>query len=212
MSNAAVGSHQLWVPVLLLFCTHYAQHAVAFLWTCTPCSTHTCTFSLPSALLRPTNPTITPPSSPTPQVDAASNQLANHLISSCGVCEGDVVGLMVQRSHNMMIAMLAILKAGGAYLPLDPGHPPSRTAFIVEDAGLKVRTGGGSGDVVGKAQLKCLDTKPGGSCVPSQAAVRSGSSAHTAGIDHTCPHLPAHTSSHHLTPTLRLAPICLLPR
>lgn len=73
------------------------------------------------------------------QVDAASNQLANHLISVCGVCEGDVVGLMMQRSHNMVVSMLGILKAGGAYLPLDPGHPPSRTAFIACDAALKVR-------------------------------------------------------------------------
>lgn len=54
--------------------------------------------------------------------------------------EGDVVGLLLQRSH-MLLAMLGILKAGGAYLPLDPGHPPSRTAFIVADAGLKVCAG-----------------------------------------------------------------------
>jgi non-ribosomal peptide synthetase component F len=74
----------------------------------------------------------------TPQVDAASNQLANHLINTCGVAEGDVVGLMMQRCSNMVVAMLGILKAGSAYLPLDPGHPPSRTAFIVGDAGLKV--------------------------------------------------------------------------
>lgn len=73
-----------------------------------------------------------------PQADDASNQLANHLITSCGVTEGDVIGLMMPRCHTMMLAMLGILKAGGAYLPLDPGHPPSRTAFIVEDAGLKV--------------------------------------------------------------------------
>jgi hypothetical protein len=41
----------------------------------------------------------------------------------------------------MMVAMLGILKAGGAYLPLDPGHPVDRTAFIVGDAGLKVCAG-----------------------------------------------------------------------
>jgi non-ribosomal peptide synthetase component F len=72
------------------------------------------------------------------QVDAASNKLAHHLITCCGVRAGDVVGLLLQRSHNMLLAMLGILKAGGAYLPLDPGHPPSRTAFIMTDAGLKV--------------------------------------------------------------------------
>lgn len=87
----------------------------------------------------PTHPLSSPPRSFTAtQVDAASNQLANHLITACGVLEGDVVGLMMHRSHNLLLSMLGILKAGGAYLPLDPGHPPSRTAFIVSDAGLKV--------------------------------------------------------------------------
>lgn len=49
-----------------------------------------------------------------------------------------MVGLMMHRSHNLLVAMLGILKAGAAYLPLDPGHPASRTEFIVGDAGLKV--------------------------------------------------------------------------
>ena len=49
-----------------------------------------------------------------------------------------VVGLCVERSLEMMVALLGILKAGGAYLPLDPAYPPERLAFMLEDAAAPV--------------------------------------------------------------------------
>ncbi len=44
------------------------------------------------------------------------------------------MGLCVERSLEMLVALLGILKAGGAYLPLDPDYPPERLAFMLEDA------------------------------------------------------------------------------
>ena len=67
------------------------------------------------------------------ELDARANQLAHHL-RSLGVGPEVVVGLCVERSLEMMVGLLGILKAGGAYLPLDPGYPPERLAFMLEDA------------------------------------------------------------------------------
>ena len=49
-----------------------------------------------------------------------------------------MVGLCVERSPEMVIGLLGILKAGGAYLPLDPGYPRERLAFMLRDAGAPV--------------------------------------------------------------------------
>ena len=51
-----------------------------------------------------------------------------------GVGPEVVVGLCVERSLEMLIALIGILKAGGAYLPLDPDYPPERLAFMLDDA------------------------------------------------------------------------------
>ena len=67
------------------------------------------------------------------QLDARSSQLAHHL-RTLGVGPEVVVGLCVERSLEMLVALLGILKAGGAYLPLDPDYPPERLAFMLEDA------------------------------------------------------------------------------
>ena len=62
-----------------------------------------------------------------------ANQLAHHLLAN-GVERGDLIGLSVARSAEMMIGLLGIMKAGGAYLPLDPEYPLERLHFILEDA------------------------------------------------------------------------------
>src|SRR5206468_12017728 len=46
---------------------------------------------------------------------------------------GSMVGVSLDRSPEMVLAILAILKAGGAYVPLDPAYPRDRLAFILED-------------------------------------------------------------------------------
>ncbi|MEO7331750.1 MAG: amino acid adenylation domain-containing protein, partial [Minicystis sp.] len=70
-------------------------------------------------------------------LDIRANQLANRL-RTLGVGVGTPVGLHVERSLEMVIAVLAILKAGGAYVPLDPEYPAARLAWMIEDASLRL--------------------------------------------------------------------------
>ena len=55
-----------------------------------------------------------------------------------GVGPEIVVGLLLERSVDLVVAMLGVLKAGGAYLPLDPAYPEERLQFIIDDAKPKV--------------------------------------------------------------------------
>jgi non-ribosomal peptide synthetase component F len=66
------------------------------------------------------------------EINARANQLAHHL-QKLGVQEETLVGLCMERSVDMIVALLGILKAGGAYVPLDPSYPRERLRFIVED-------------------------------------------------------------------------------
>src|SRR5206468_851992 len=68
------------------------------------------------------------------ELDRGSNQWEQYL-RSLGVGPERVVGVCMERSPEMVMALLGILKAGGAYLPLDPSYPASRLAFMVADAG-----------------------------------------------------------------------------
>ena len=74
------------------------------------------------------------------QLNARSNRLAAHL-RSLGVDRNTLVGVCLERSVDLLIALLAILKAGGAYLPLDPGHPDDHIGPIVENARLGILIG-----------------------------------------------------------------------
>ena len=71
------------------------------------------------------------------QLRSRSNQLAAHL-RGCGVGRENLVGVLMDRSHELVIALLAILKAGGAYVPLDPSYPSERIALVIEDSGASV--------------------------------------------------------------------------
>jgi amino acid adenylation domain-containing protein len=62
-----------------------------------------------------------------------TNCLAARL-QSLGVAPGAVVGICMDRSLELVIALLAVFKAGGAYLPLDPAFPSDRLAFMLQDA------------------------------------------------------------------------------
>ncbi len=61
-----------------------------------------------------------------------ANQLAHWLIGR-GIVRGDLVGLYMHRSIDVIVSILAILKAGGAYVPLDPSYPSQRLSFMLED-------------------------------------------------------------------------------
>ncbi|MGI2903869.1 non-ribosomal peptide synthetase [Tolypothrix sp. VBCCA 56010] len=71
------------------------------------------------------------------QLNSRANQLARHL-QSMGVGTEVLVGVCIERSLDMIVAMLGILKAGGAYVPLDPAYPQERLAYMLEDAGISV--------------------------------------------------------------------------
>ena len=66
-----------------------------------------------------------------------ANQLAKHL-QSLGVGTETLVGICIERSLEMVVALLAILKAGGAYVPLDPGYPQERLAFMLSDTQVSI--------------------------------------------------------------------------
>lgn len=67
------------------------------------------------------------------ELNSQAQQLAAYL-QTLGVCSEVVVGICLERSLEMAIAILAVLKAGGAYLPLDPAYPPARLAYMRSDA------------------------------------------------------------------------------
>ncbi len=71
------------------------------------------------------------------KLNARANQLARHLRAK-GVGPDTWVGVFLERSVEMVVALLAIHKAGGAYVPLDPAFPAQRLSFMAQDANLKV--------------------------------------------------------------------------
>ncbi|HEX7314774.1 MAG TPA: amino acid adenylation domain-containing protein [Pyrinomonadaceae bacterium] len=71
------------------------------------------------------------------ELDSKASRLAR-LLSMKGVGPDVVVGLMMERSVEMVVALLAVLKAGGAYLALDPQYPAERLRFMLEDASVSL--------------------------------------------------------------------------
>lgn len=71
------------------------------------------------------------------ELNQKANQLARKLREH-GVVSDDVIGIMANRSFEMIIGIMAILKAGAAYLPIDPSYPEERIKFILRDSGTKL--------------------------------------------------------------------------
>jgi len=69
------------------------------------------------------------------ELERRSNQTA-HSLRALGVGPESRVGVCAERSVEMIVGLLAALKAGAAYVPLDPGYPEERLAYIVNDAGI----------------------------------------------------------------------------
>ncbi|WP_162911639.1 non-ribosomal peptide synthetase [Streptomyces koyangensis] len=67
------------------------------------------------------------------ELDARANRLARYLIGR-GVGPESVVAVVMERSADLVVALLAVLKTGGAYLPVDPSYPAERIAYILDDA------------------------------------------------------------------------------
>jgi hypothetical protein len=71
------------------------------------------------------------------ELNARANQLAHHLID-LGVEPEVIVAVCLDRSVELIVALLAILKAGGAYLPLDPTWPDKRLQLLLKEANCKI--------------------------------------------------------------------------
>ncbi|HEY7818111.1 MAG TPA: condensation domain-containing protein, partial [Vicinamibacteria bacterium] len=70
------------------------------------------------------------------ELDERANRLAAHL-RRCGVGPEVTVGLSLDRSFDLLAAILGVLKAGGAFFPIDPAYPEARRALLMEDCGAR---------------------------------------------------------------------------
>ena len=71
------------------------------------------------------------------EFDTAVNHVAN-VLHSKGIKRDECVGVIMPRSHELLVAIHGILRAGAAYVPIDPGDPPMRIRTIVEESGARV--------------------------------------------------------------------------
>ncbi|QNR66951.1 amino acid adenylation domain-containing protein [Paenibacillus peoriae] len=71
------------------------------------------------------------------ELNERANRLAATLRAS-GIGRETIVGILAERSVDLLVAVLAVWKAGGAYVPLDPDYPAERVRFMLEDSGAKV--------------------------------------------------------------------------
>ena len=86
------------------------------------------------------------------ELDKRANQLAHQLIE-LGVGPEVPVGVMMERSLELFVALLGVLKAGGAYVPMDPSYPPDRLALMMEDSEVLLS---------GMQQGLCIEPYPAG--------------------------------------------------
>ncbi len=70
------------------------------------------------------------------QLNARAEEIAGHLLTA-GLAHQELVGICLDRSPDMVAALLGILKAGGAYVPLDPAYPAHRLGLMTADANLR---------------------------------------------------------------------------
>jgi len=114
-----------------------------------------------------------------------ANLLARHLRTR-GVGRETRVGIMVDRSPQLAVAILGVLKAGGVYVPLDPAYPPDRIAFMLADASAQV--------LVTQQRLAPL-LASAGSGLPDKTVLLDGPSPLAGGdADHDLPEAPDLTS------------------
>lgn len=72
------------------------------------------------------------------ELDEKSNRLANYIRKQENAISDFLIGILMDSSEKMLIAILGILKAGGAYVPIDPEYPEERIKYIIDDAKIKL--------------------------------------------------------------------------
>ncbi|HEX5726759.1 MAG TPA: amino acid adenylation domain-containing protein, partial [Longimicrobiaceae bacterium] len=150
-------------------------------------------------------------------LNAAANRVARRL-RAAGVGPEARVGVMLERSAELVVALLAVLKAGGAYLPLDPALPAARRAALAADAGAAVLVTrepaleGFAGTIVSPAETDGEDGSDLGLDVPAAALAyviyTSGSTGTPKGVGvahaEAAAHCRAAAAAYGLTPADRV--------
>nr|WP_050021266.1 non-ribosomal peptide synthetase [Chryseobacterium sp. P1-3] len=72
------------------------------------------------------------------ELNERANRLANHLIETYDVKPDELIPICLERSENMLVAILGVLKSGAAYVPMDPQYPADRIQHILHDTQAKV--------------------------------------------------------------------------
>ncbi len=110
------------------------------------------------------------------ELDERANAIASRL-QELGVGPDTLVGILMERSTDLVAALLGILKAGGAYVPLDPTYPVERLAYMLEDSAAPVLVTQTSlaGLIPTNAAILCVDNLGRASARPGRAEARPGS-------------------------------------
>jgi len=122
------------------------------------------------------------------ELDERATALAGALLRR-GVRPGDIVGLCLERTPELVVALLAIMKSGAAYLPLDPDYPRERIAFMLQDSGtrLVVTTGAIAATLAIDPSVTFLYDRPlptasqAGSALPASAPESAAYVIYTSG-------------------------------
>ena len=72
------------------------------------------------------------------ELNEQANRVAHYLRNEYQIRPDDLVGVMLDRSEEMIVALLGILKSGGAYVPIDPEYPKMRIQYMLEDSGCRI--------------------------------------------------------------------------
>ena len=122
------------------------------------------------------------------ELNLRANELAHHL-QSLGLLPEGRVGVLLERSADLVVAVLAVLKAGGTCVPLDPSYPPERLRLLLEDSHARVVL---THELFAKwisesgAQVLCLDSfVPADSGHCGQNLVTSADAANVAYVIYT---------------------------
>ena len=95
------------------------------------------------------------------ELNSEANQLAS-ILQAEGVAPDTLVGVCMERSLEMVVALLAVLKAGGAYVPIDPTYPQQRLNYMIEDSRIPVLLTQSQTDAINRVRTlsgaKALDT------------------------------------------------------